>query len=206
MTLQTAADGRSTAPRWCELPDDFRPQEFRIQWASGPWMDAQARALRRQVFCVEQGLFRSVGGDDTDATDHDNPSTRTLVALSCWGGQPDEVLGTVRIHAAAPGLWWGSRLAVRADWRHSGKLGTALIRLAVRSAHALGCNEFLAHVQAQHLPLFQHLHWQLLDMVDLHGRPHGLMRADLAQYPVCSKPFEGLVLAPGDGRKDPRHG
>ena len=185
------------AAPWCELPLGFEPQEFRIQWASGPWMNAQAMALRRQVFCREQGLF---GDDDRDEIDHANPSTRSLVALSCWGGQPDEVIGTVRIHEAEPGLWWGSRLAVQRPWRQHARLGSTLIRLAVSSAHALGCREFLAHVQAQNVPLFQRMHWQVLDERVLHGRMHALMRASLDQYPPCSTPYAGFVLAQG-----PRH-
>lgn len=191
--MQTA-----TTPVWCELPTRFQPQEFRIQWASGPWMQSQALALRRQVFCREQALFG--GQDDLDEIDRANPSTRLLVALSCWGGQPDELIGTVRIHEAAPGLWWGSRLAVRRDWRQHARLGTGLIRLAVCSAHALGCGEFLAQVQAQNVALFERLHWSVLDRQDLHGRPHALMRADLNAYPPCSTPYAGFVLAQG-----PRH-
>lgn len=180
--------------RFCELEPRFAPAEFRIQWADGAWMAAQARALRRQVFCVEQGLFGGENGDDHDAID-DDQATRTLVALSCQAGQYDELLGTVRIHRAAPGLWWGSRLAVRRDWRRHAQLGTSLIRLAACSAHALGCEEFLAHVQAQNVPLFERLQWTALDHMLLHGRAHALMRADLAAYPPCHAPYTGFVLA-----------
>ena len=184
----------SAALPWCELGTDYQPQEFRVQWASGPWMNAQARALRRQVFCKEQGLF---DGDDLDPIDTDEPTTRLLVASSCLAGQPDEVIGTVRIHEALPGTWWGSRLAVQRAWRQHSRLGSTLIRLAVCSAHALGCTEFLAHVQAQNVPLFQRLHWQVLDEMVLHGRMHALMRADLGHYPPCSTPYAGFVLAQG---------
>lgn len=187
----------ATAPQhvpWCELPTDYVPQEFRIQWASGPWMRAEALALRRRVFCDEQGLFV---GDDLDAIDTEYPSTRLLVALACVAGQPDAVVGTVRIHEAEPGVWWGSRLAVARDWRQHGRLGSALIRLAVSSAHALGCHEFLAHVQAQNVPLFRRLRWQTLGEHALRGRPHALMRAELAHYPPCASPYTGYVLAGG---------
>ncbi len=203
MSLATFSDPAAAAlPPWCELPNAFEPQEFRIQWASGPWMQAQALALRRQVFCQEQRLF---SGDDLDAIDLHEPSARLLVALSCWGGQPDEVVGTVRIHEEAPGRWWGSRLAVRHDWRRHGQLGSTLIRLAVSSAHACGCSEFLAHVQAQNVPLFRRLRWQVRDELTLHGRAHALMRADLAHYPPCATPYAGFVLAQGAIR-GARHG
>jgi putative N-acetyltransferase (TIGR04045 family) len=179
---------------WCELATTFEPQEFRVQWASGPWMQAGARALRHDVFCREQRIFDA---DDTDEVDAGNPTAQSLVALSCWGGQPDEVVGTVRIHEAAPGLWWGSRLAVGKRWRRHAHLGTTLIRLAVCSAHALGCREFLAHVQAQNVELFQRLHWTVLDEMAIHDRMHALMRVDLAHYPPCERPYEGYVVAQG---------
>jgi len=185
-------------PAFCELPHTFASPEFRIQWASGAWMRQQALALRRDVFCAEQGLF---GGDDFDAIDAEDPTCRLLVALSAWGGQPDEVIGTVRIHESEPGLWWGSRLAVRRGWRRHSQLGSALVRLAVSSAHALGCREFLAHVQAQNVVLFRRLHWSVLDEKIIHDRMHALMRADLSYYPPCDTPYEGFVLAEAD-----RHG
>ena len=169
----------------------YAPQSFRVQWASDPWMVTQARRLRREVFCVEQGLFN---GDDWDEVDQTNDSNRLLVAVSCMAGQPDEVLGTVRIHEALPGTWWGSRLAVRRDWRHHGRLGSALVRLAVSSARAMGCQEFLAHVQSQNVPLFRRLHWAVLDEMDRHGRRHALMQADLAHYETCANPYAGYVL------------
>jgi len=180
---------------WCELAAGYQPQEFRVQWASDPWMQRQAHALRRQVFCVEQGLFGGI--DDLDAIDHEEPSTRSLVALSCLAGEADEVLGTVRIHQAAPGLWWGSRLAVQSAWRTHRGLGSTLIRLAVSSAHALGCETFLAHVQGQNVKLFERLHWRVLDEMTLHGRPHALMQASLEHYPPCKTPYAGFVIAGG---------
>ena len=179
---------------FCDLPQGFRCPEFRIQWAAGAWMRQQALALRRQVFCAEQGLF---DGDDVDAIDAGDPSCRLLVALSSWGAQPDEVIGTVRIHSPEPGLWRGSRLAVRQDWRRHGQLGSSLIRLAVSSAHALGCREFVAQVQAQNVVLFRRLRWSVLDEMLIHGRMHALMRADLAHYPPCDTPYAGFVLADG---------
>lgn len=179
---------------WCELDPSHEPSAFRVQWASNGWMQQQAHALRRQVFCAEQGLF---DGDDTDDIDRHEPSARTLVALSCLAGEADEVLGTVRIHQAAPGVWWGSRLAVQRAWRTHRKLGSTLIRLAVTSAHAQGCGTFLAHVQAQNVPLFQRLHWQVRDEMVLHGRLHALMQADLAHYAPCHTPYAGFVIASG---------
>lgn len=165
----------------------FKPCEFRIQWATAGWEQQQAHALRRAVFCIEQGVFV---GDDLDAVD---AQAQTLVALSCVGGLPDQVVGTVRIHQPEPGLWWGSRLAVHAAFRHHGRIGAGLIRLAVASAHARGCSMFLAHVQQQNAAMFQRLHWQPLKEELLHGRPHVLMQADLAAYPPCVDVYTGYV-------------
>lgn len=194
MLHHLAQNSVQTSTPWCDLSLEHRPSEFRVQWASNGWMQQQAHALRRQVFCQEQGLF---GDDDLDALDRGEPTSRTLVALSCMAGEADEVLGTVRIHRAAPGVWWGSRLAVQRPWRAHRKLGSTLIHLAVTSAHALGCDTFLAHVQAQNVPLFQRLHWQVLDEMVLHERMHALMQADLAHYPPCHTPYAGFVIATG---------
>ncbi len=174
----------------CELPQAFTPCEFRVKWADDGCELSQARALRRAVFCVEQGVFV---GDDLDAID---AHAQTLVAVSTVGGMHDQVVGTVRIHAHEQGIWWGSRLAVHAAFRKHGHLGATLIRLAVSSAHARGCRVFLAHVQSQNVPLFEKLCWTALKEEALHGRPHHLMQADLSAYPPCHDPITGYVTAP----------
>jgi len=165
----------------------FMPCEFRVKWAATSWEREQALALRRAVFCAEQGIFL---GDDRDAID---PHAQLIVALSCVGGAPDAVVGTVRVHEESPGRWWGSRLAVHAAFRHHGRIGATLIRLAVSSAHARGCREFLAHVQSQNTAMFERLRWGRLQSETLHGRPHDLMRADLAHYAPCDTPYAGFV-------------
>jgi len=174
-------------PERLDEPSPFVPCEFRVKWATTAWEREQAMALRRAVFCIEQGLFV---GDDRDALDDE---AQPIVALSCVGGAYDTVVGTVRIHEAEAGLWWGSRLAVHAAFRHHGRIGATLIRLAVTSAHARGCRRFLAHVQSQNAPMFERLHWRALAPETLHGRPHHLMQADLAHYAPCADPFAGFV-------------
>lgn len=177
----------SALETYCDLPTAFVPCEFRVKWAAGAWEHAQALKLRRAVFCVEQGIF---AGDDLDEVDK---TAQSLVALSCVGGMNDQLVGTVRIHEPEPGLWWGSRLAVHVAFRQHGRLGATLIRLAVASAHARGCRIFLAHVQSQNVTMFERLGWSPLREEMLHGRPHRLMQADLAQYPPCHDPFTGYV-------------
>jgi putative N-acetyltransferase (TIGR04045 family) len=177
---------------WCDLPTAYEHGEFRVKWAATPWEQRQAAALRQQVFCTEQRLFE---GDDRDVIDTSG-RVQTLVALACQAGETDRLAGTVRIHEAEDGLWWGSRLAVHADFRHHGRLGRALVRLAVTSARARGCHTFLAHVQRQNEPLFRRLHWRPLKTLTLHGLEHRLMAADLERHPPCYDPYSGVVLAP----------
>ena len=168
----------------------FVSSAFTVKYATEPWERRGAAALRREVFCVEQGLFDN---DDRDANDE---VATPIVALSSYTVLTDQVVGTVRIHEAEPGLWWGSRLAVAADHRRVGALGAALIRLAVSSAHARGCTTFLAHVQSQNALLFQRLHWHVVGEVELHGLPHKRMQADLAFYPPFATPDVGFMALP----------
>ncbi len=172
----------------CELPLAYRPSTFRVKWADTAWEIAQARRLRREVFCAEQGLFE---GNDADSID---PQAQTLVAVSYLGAMPDQVVGTVRIHSTEPGVWWGSRLAVESTLRHHAGLGATLIQLAVCSAHARGCRMFLAHVQSQNTPLFERLHWKALQHLEIYGYPHDLMQADLQHYPPCYDPIQGFAV------------
>ncbi|WP_221796658.1 MSMEG_0567/Sll0786 family nitrogen starvation N-acetyltransferase [Oceanobacter mangrovi] len=165
--------------------------DYTIKWATLPWEVEQAYALRRKVFCEEQRLFDA---DDRDATDD---HARILVALGNNGGWHQQVVGTVRIHRegeAAANLWYGSRLAVDPDFRSQGQLGSTLIKLAVSSAHALGCETFMATVQIQNEPLFQRLNWSTHSYRDILGMKHAVMEADLAAYPPCHTPTSGFVL------------
>jgi putative N-acetyltransferase (TIGR04045 family) len=96
---------------------------------------------------------------------------------------PDRVVGTVRIHEASPGTWYGSRLAIEAEYRHVYGLGSGLVHRAVTTARARGCRRFFANVQRQNVPFFRRLAWEPLEEFELLGAPHTLMRADLAAYP-----------------------
>jgi putative N-acetyltransferase (TIGR04045 family) len=177
-----------------EVDAPFVASEFVVKWATEPWERREAHALRRATFCHEQGIFV---GDDADATD---ACSQLIVAVSVVAGEHDQVVGTVRIHRdsdeAQTTVWWGSRLAVHPSFRRIGRLGAGLIRLAVGSAHAQGCTRFVAHVQSQNAPMFEKLHWHTLAELNLHGRPHHHMQADLAHYPPVADGDAGFVLAP----------
>lgn len=168
----------------------FIASEYQVKFAASRWEREGAYALRRAVFCAEQGLFAQ---DDRDGVDD---YAIPIVALSMMGIAADKVVGTVRIHEEGPGQWWGSRLAVDGSYRRIGALGATLIRLAVCSAHAMGCRTFLAHVQEQNGVLFRRLHWRVIDEVELLGKRHFRMQADLAHYPPCFSPEHGFVALP----------
>jgi putative N-acetyltransferase (TIGR04045 family) len=169
---------------------EFLPSEYRVKFATEAWERRAASALRRQVFCDEQRVF--VGDDRDDIDDTAIP----IVAVSSFGVAPHDVVGTVRIHEAEPGTWWGSRLAVATEFRRLGAVGGSLIRLAVSSAHARGCKRFFAHVQSQNALMFQRLHWTSLGEMAFHGRPHHLMEADLAHYPPIADAETGFLSLP----------
>jgi len=168
----------------------FLPSQYRVKFATESWEQREAAALRRRVFCDEQRIFQS---DDRDTIDD---IAIPIVAISLFGVAAHDVVGTVRIHEAEPGIWWGSRLAVANEYRRIGALGTSLIRLAVSSAHARCCKRFFAHVQSQNALLFQRLHWTSLGETEFHGRPHHFMEADLAHYPPIVDAETGFLSLP----------
>jgi putative N-acetyltransferase (TIGR04045 family) len=163
----------------------------RIKLATTSAEREATRQLRRAVFCDEQGIF---DGDDTDAIDK---LALPIAAIISLPGLPDEVVGTVRIHETESGVWYGSRLAVARQARRIGSVGSGLIKLAVGTAHAHGCKTFLAQVQSQNVPLFRRLHWDILAELDVHGRPHHLMQADLAHYPPIHDGDTGFIVTRG---------
>jgi putative N-acetyltransferase (TIGR04045 family) len=176
-----------TAPADAPFARPFTAPSFTVKFADRPWEFRDAAALRRRVFCDEQGIFT---GHDRDAID---AVAIPIVAVSTLAVAAGDVVGTVRIHEPEPGHWMGSRLAVAADHRRIGALGAALIRVAVSAAHARGCRRFTAHVQSQNAPMFAKLHWRSLDEMELHGRPHHLMEADLAHYPPLHDAVAGIT-------------
>ena len=162
--------------------------EIVAQVASEPWQLAGYRELRRAIFAEEQGLFE---GSDID--EHDQHAL-PIVAHSQIAGMADRVVGVVRIYRSEPGTWYGGRLGVRKEYRRFGAIGAALISSACSTAHALGCQRFLATVQDGNVRYFERHHFRVLRALDLLGRPHQLMQADLACYPPRAE-GERLVQA-----------
>ncbi|MBO1255502.1 GNAT family N-acetyltransferase [Alteromonas sp. 5E99-2] len=167
--------------------------DFTIKWATSEWEKHHAYALRRQVFCGEQGIFEIDDKDDIDNR------AQVLVAIANHGGWHEKVVGTVRIHHEGNHVWWGSRLAVDASFRTQTGLGSLLIKLAVSSAHALGCKVFLAQVQKQNERLFQRLNWKSQYELMLKEHLHVMMKAELASFPPCYHPESGFVVSNVNG-------
>lgn len=164
--------------------------------------------LRRQVFCDEQKIFT-----DTDRDRYDRMMI-PIICTSLIAGMEDLVVGAVRIDQRSPSVWWGSRLCVHRDFRKlrwispgvpvrnrqpgfyaKRSIGAGLIYKAVSSAHALGCQSFLAHVQQQNAVFFRRLHWKVLREIQLYGIDHVEMEADLAFYPPAGERLDAIRVA-----------
>jgi putative N-acetyltransferase (TIGR04045 family) len=193
------AERADDAGTWFERPKPFCSAVVTAQVACEPWQVAAYYSLRRAVFAEEQGLF-----DVSDLDEHDVYAT-PLVAVGHMAGVPDEVIGTVRIYPArSGGVWWGGRLCVIPRYRSRRIVGTALICAAVSTAHAWGCETFLATIQAQNVRYFERHRFRTIRPVEVCGAAHHLMEADLSAYPpraaVAEQPFDGeeavALLAP----------
>jgi putative N-acetyltransferase (TIGR04045 family) len=134
-------------------------------------------ALRRQIFCAEQGLFT---GDDRDACD--DQAIPIVCLATTKPGAAARVVGVVRVWEEAPGDWWGGRLGVDPAFRTVGAVGRWLVQTAVGSARAWGAWRFRATVQQANVVFFRRLRWQTREQMEILGHPHHLMEADLTHY------------------------
>lgn len=132
--------------------------------------------LRSRIFCEEQQLFAESDRDDKDAIAY------PIAAVAHTGEACGQVVGVVRILEESPRVWYGGRLGVDAAFRRQNQIGKGLIWKAVTTAHAWGCDRFLATVQIQNVRFFQRLHWQSIGELEIRGLAHHLMQADLSYY------------------------
>src|SRR5262245_10676661 len=130
-------------------------------------------AVRQAIFVEEQALF---SGSDID--EHDDQAVH-LVAIEQASGA---VVGAVRCYQADEETWFGGRLAVLKEFRHSGAaIGPGLCQLAEQVVIERGCCRFLAQIQLQNVRFFERLGWQKVGEPESHhGQPHQLMQASLA--------------------------
>lgn len=135
--------------------------------------------LRQTIFCQEQGLFQGSDQDEVDQIAYAIVAIPTTTATTT----ANALVGVVRIYEPEPGIWYGGRLGVHSDYRRGGQAGRGLIYKAVTTAHAWGCQRFLATVQQQNVSFFRRLHWCSLEELVIRDRPHHLMEANLEHYP-----------------------
>lgn len=174
-------------------PTPVATPPWRIDVADDPATLATYRAVRREVFVLEQGLFARTDADDVD----DDPRTVVLVARDPDG----TVLGGVRLAPATDpelGWWIGGRLVVRPDARGTIGVGGALVRAACAHAERLGALRFEASVQRANEPLFRRLGWDRIRDVVVAGQPHVRMRWPIDRFAAqarATKAALGPLLA-----------
>lgn len=196
-----AAPNRSLAPAL-----DPGPELTLLEATGDAPLLAGYRALRREAFVQEQGLF---AGSDLDAFDADD-RTRVLVVID----RHRRVLGGVRLHPAVldgPELaWWrGSRLVARSDGGvRAGAIGAPLVQGACRLAAQLGALRFDAHVQAHCERFFAQLGWETTGSMQVAGRPHVAMRWPIdriARLAAATKAQIGPLLGGALGDAGPAY-
>ncbi|GAC1308471.1 MAG: hypothetical protein NVSMB16_04780 [Acidimicrobiales bacterium] len=128
--------------------------------------------IRREVFVVEQLVFRV---DDADPTDE---LPTTLKVVGRLEGQP---AGAVRLdpRTADASQWQGDRLAVLPAFRRR-HVGAPLVDYAVRAAAHRGGAWMTAHVQLPNVRFFETLGWRRAGPVETYvDIPHQPMAIDL---------------------------
>ena len=163
---------------------DFRSQHIQVKVTSTSWEKQRYFALRKSVFAQEQKILPDNEQDGQDFR------AIAIVALASNCGVIDDVVGAVRIYQvedANENLWFGGRLCVSRAYRGHQSIGKALINEAVSRAIDLGCTRFLANVQPQNETYFQSVHWQTVEPIEVAGRPHVRMQAELGSYPFMTR-------------------
>lgn len=160
------------------LSDEFISADIVIKLVSEDWERREYYRLREATFRDEQQLLK----EDRDEYDF---KAFGIVAIGQMFGEPDRVIGAVRIFPDGEQTWWGGRLCVDPIYRRHHSIGKALINAAVSTAKKLGCQNFLATVQQQNERFFQRLHWRSQSQITVANLPHVLMQADLQHYPLA---------------------
>lgn len=152
--------------------------------AREPWQIRAYWQLRSEIFCGELALF----ADAELEHDAQDAFALPIVAIAHSAGTPEAVVGVVRVYAADGGAWYGGRLGVAAGYRVRSQVGAGLIACAVRTAADHGCQQFFATVLAQNVRYFQRQHFSVLSPLEMCGRSHVLMQADVAAHASRAQP------------------
>lgn len=168
---------------------DFRSHHIRVKVADTSWERQGYFSLRKETFAREQNILQEK--NEIDSQDFKAIAIIALASSWCIG---DEVVGAVRIYQDQQSLneqtWYGGRLCVCRAYRGHRGIGKALINEAVSRAKDLGCKTFLANVQTQNVAYFQSVHWRTLDYLQVAGKPHVRMQANLDAYPFMPRDVE----------------
>ena len=165
--------------------NNFRSQHVRVKVAKSQWEKQGYYALRKTIFSREQKILSNNEKDDRDFR------AIPIVALASSWSIGDDVVGAVRIYEEidkqGQQVWYGGRLCVARSYRGHQSIGKALINEAVSRAIDLGCTRFLANVQPQNEKYFQTVYWRSLGQIEVAGRAHVHMIADLDKYPFMPR-------------------
>ena len=162
---------------------NFRSQHIQVKVANSSWEKKEYFQLRNKTFAQEQKIL---AGNEKDAKDFQAIPIIALASNWCIG---EEIAGAVRIYQLPDekNTWYGGRLCVARAYRGYQNIGKALINEAVSRAKDLGCEKFLATVQPQNEKYFKTVHWHTLELIDVAGKPHVHMEADLTHYPFMPR-------------------
>lgn len=167
--------------------NQYRSQHVSVKVAETAWEKQGYFQLRKKTFQQEQKILLN---EETDTNDF---TAIPIIAMSSSWFIGDEVVGAVRIYKVDPGMepdqhiWYGGRLCVTRAYRGLHSIGKALINEAVSRAKDLGCQRFLANVQPQNEHYFHSVHWQTIGPVEIAGKPHVHMIAELDKYPFMPR-------------------
>lgn len=165
---------------------EFLSNDIRVRPIASDWEKKGYYELRKQTFSKEQKILPDNERDSKDFR------AIAIVALASNWHVDDEVIGAVRIYQESARndpeqIWYGGRLCVSRPYRGHQSIGKALINEAVSRAKDLGCTRFYATVQPQNESYFHSVHWTTLGDVEVAGRPHIYMQADLSAYPFMPR-------------------
>lgn len=162
---------------------DFKSAHTWVKVAKSSWEKQGYFDLRKRTFSQEQKILPDNEKDSQDFR------AIPIVALASSWSIADAVVGAVRIYQVdgEPDTWYGGRLCVARSYRGQLSIGKALINEAVSRAIDLGCKKFLANVQSQNETYFKSVHWETVTALEIAGRPHVHMQAQLEHYPFMPR-------------------
>jgi predicted GNAT family N-acyltransferase len=148
--------------------------DFHVEMASWDRDGADLRAVREQVFIVEQAVPSEMEWDELDA------KSRHVIARDC-DGRP---IGTGRL---TPEHTIG-RMAVLADWRGKG-VGEAVVRVLLEQARLLGYPAIELHAQTHALAFYAKFGFEAFGEQFLEcAIPHRMMRMTVSPLAAPSAP------------------